>query len=91
MEHLKTAVRNALLRIDAARAVTGDSRGGFYTKMSQGLMVRSIKIGPRAAAILASEIEAINAARVRGASDDEVRALVDKLHAQRQTGAQVGA
>ena len=32
-------------------------------------------------------IEAINAARIRGASEDEIRALVNKLHAERAQAA----
>jgi prophage regulatory protein len=73
----------ALLRIEAARALTGDTRSTFYFKAAQGLMTRPIKIGPRAAAVPANEIAAINAARIRGAGDDEIKALVTTLHAQR--------
>jgi prophage regulatory protein len=87
MQSVQSSVRNALLRIEAARALTGDSRGSFYTKISQGLMVKPIKIGPRAAAVMASEVEAINGARIAGKSDDDIRELVAKLHEQRQAGA----
>ena len=73
----------ALLRIEAARNLTGDTRSTFYAKAAQGLMTRPIKIGLRAAAVPASEIAAINTARIRGADDAEIRALVTTLHARR--------
>ena len=72
-----------LLRLEAARSLTGDTRSTFYAKAAQGLMPRPIKIGPRAAAVPASEIAAVNAARIRGAGDAEIKALVADLHAQR--------
>jgi hypothetical protein len=37
----------------------------------------------RAAAVPASEVAAVNAARIRGATDDEIKALVTKMHADR--------
>ena len=49
-------------------------------------MVRPVKIGPSAAAWPAHEIEAIVQARIAGASETELRKLVDKLHAQRKEG-----
>ena len=72
-----------LMRIEAALTHTGETRSTFYAKSAQGLMFRPIKIGPRAAAVPASELAAVNAARIRGAGDEEIRALVATLHAQR--------
>ena len=83
MHSIQSAVRNALLRIEAARAATGDSRGAFYSKVTAGLMVKPFKISARSAAVLVHEIEAINAARIAGQSDAAIRALVTKLHAER--------
>lgn len=88
MQSIQSAVRNALLRIEAARSATGDSHGGFYAKVAAGLMTRPLKIGPRAAAIPSYEVSAINAARIRGADEVEIKALVQRLHAER---AQAGA
>ena len=88
MQSFQPAVRNPLLRIEAARTATGDSRGGFYAKVVAGLMVKPLKIGARAAAVPAYEIEAINAARIAGLPDSSIRALVKRLHAER---VQVGA
>jgi len=74
---------NALLRVGDALALTGDSQSGFYQKVSGGLMTKPVKIGARATAVPVREIEAINAARIRGASEDEIKALVSRLHADR--------
>lgn len=74
----------ALLRIEAARALTGDTRSTFYDKSKHGLLPRPIKIGLRAAAVPASEIAAINCARIAGKSDADIRALVERLHAARK-------
>ncbi len=87
MQSVQVAVRNALLRIKVARSMSGDSHGGFYGKISSGLMVKPIKISARAAAIPAHEIEAIDAARIAGKSEDDIRKLVQRLHAQRVVGA----
>jgi len=50
-------------------------------------MTRPVKIGQRAAGYPANEVRAINAARIAGKSDDEIRALVERLHAQREEAA----
>jgi prophage regulatory protein len=42
-----------------------------------------VKIGARAAGWPASEVQALNAARIAGKSDDEIRELVLKLEAAR--------
>ena len=76
-----------LLRIEAARNLTGDTRSTFYAKSAAGLMPRPIKIGPRAAAVPAHEIAAVNTARIAGKGDADIRALVSRLHAERTAGA----
>lgn len=87
MQALQITARNALLRIEAARSLTGDSRGQFYSKIADGLLTKPVKIGPRAVALPVREIEAVNAARIRGASEAEIRALVTRLHTERATQA----
>ena len=76
-------VVHALMRTKAARAVTGDCESAFYAKVAGGLMTKPIKINSRATALPVREVEAINAARIRGASDAEIKALVAQLHADR--------
>lgn len=60
------------------------SRSTLYAQINAGLMTRGIRFGSRYVVWPAEECEAISAARVRGASDDEIRALVDQLHAARK-------
>lgn len=79
-----SAVKNALLQVREAQGAAGyKSKTSFYADVRTGLMVRPIKIGLRAAAIPAHEVEAVNAARIAGKTPDEIRALVQRLHQQR--------
>src|SRR4051794_37245759 len=59
------------------------SRSGHYADIAVGLCTKPVKIGKRAAAHPDYEIEAINAAHIRGASEEEIRDLVRRLHAAR--------
>lgn len=77
-------MENALLRIDQAAEYTACRRAGFYQKVSDGLMPTSVSIGGKRRAWPRRELEAINEARIRGASDDEVRALVVELETMRR-------
>ncbi len=61
----------------------GKSRSSGYVDISNGLMVSLVSIGPRAKAAPEHEVDAINAARIAGKSDDEIRALVKRLEAAR--------
>jgi len=81
--HPPVPIANALMRTAAVRAVTGYCESAFYAKVADGLMTKPIKINSRATALPVREVEAINAARIRGASDDEIKALVSRLHADR--------
>ena len=74
-----------LLRCPSVLQANGDSRSTFYSRISKGLWTRPVSIGPRAVAWPASEVAALNAARIAGKSDDEIRQLVARLHAARDT------
>ena len=63
------------------------SRSAHYLDIQQGLFTRPVSIGLRAVGWPASELVALNAARIAGKSDDEVRALVVKLEAARKNAA----
>ncbi len=80
-------IANALMRTAAARAVMGDVESAFYAKVAGGLITKPIKINSRTTALPVREVEAINAARIRGASEDEIKALVSRLHADRSKAA----
>ena len=62
---------------------SGDSRSTLYLRIAQGLWTHPVSIGPRAVGWPASEVAAINAARIAGRSDDDIRALVTQLEAAR--------
>ena len=74
---------NLILRRRQVEAATGYSRSTIYLRISQGLFVRPVSIGARAVGFPAGEVEAINAARIAGKSEADIRALVAKLQAAR--------
>jgi prophage regulatory protein len=80
-------IENRLVRMPEVFAAMGEKKSSYYVKMAAGLMPRSIKIGAKAAAIPEYEIRAVNAARIRGATEAELRALVADLHARRAQAA----
>lgn len=73
-----------ILRIPVVLRRRGRSRSGHYLDIQQGLFPHPIKIGLRASGHPEHEVEAINAARIAGKSDDEIRELVIKLEAARK-------
>lgn len=72
-------------RLRAVLHVRGRSRSSHYLDIQQGLFTPSVQIGARAVGWPSSEVEAINAARIAGKSDEEIRALVVKLEAARKS------
>ena len=76
---------HTILRIPAAKAQSGYSRSTIYLRISQGLWTRQISLGPRCIGWPANEVAALNAARISGKTDDEIRALVVKLEAARKS------
>ena len=72
-----------ILRSAQAQKLTGRPRSSFYQQISQGLLPPPIKLGARAVGWLASEIEAVNKARIQGKSDYEIKILVASLIKQR--------
>jgi prophage regulatory protein len=75
---------HTILRIPAAQTQSGYSRSTIYLRITQGLWPRQISLGPRAVGWPATEIEALNAARISGKTDDEIRALVRQLESARK-------
>jgi prophage regulatory protein len=76
-------VSNVLLRLPAVLCRIGNSRSALCANMAAGLFPRPVKIGRRASAWSSSDVEAVNAARIAGKSDAEIRRLVEALHYQR--------
>lgn len=66
-------------RLPTVQAETGKGRSTIYEDISKGLMVKPVKLGARAIGFPADEVRAINAARISGANEDDIRELVRKL------------
>ncbi len=78
---------NVLIRLPAVMAQTGMKRPTIYEHMRRGLFPRPVKLGPKLAAWPAAEVDQINAARIAGQNDDQIRALVKSLTAARTQAA----
>ncbi|MFC4726322.1 helix-turn-helix transcriptional regulator [Glycocaulis abyssi] len=72
-----------MLRIPEVMRVTGLSRPTIYARIQAGTFPSGVKLGERIVGWPESEIAAINAARIAGKSDDEIRVLVASLEARR--------
>ena len=77
----------AILRRKQVQALTGLSRSTLYLRIAQGVFPRPVSLGARAVGWPADEVAVLNAARISGKSDPEIRELVVKLEAARKTAA----
>jgi prophage regulatory protein len=73
-----------ILRIPAVKSESGLSRSTIYLRIAQGLWTKPVSLGARAVGWPSDEVAALNAARIAGKSDDEIRTLVAKLEAARK-------
>lgn len=73
-----------ILRLPSVQSESGYSRSTIYLRISQGLWTKQVTLGPRCIGWPANEVEALNAARIAGKPDDDIRALVLKLQAARK-------
>jgi prophage regulatory protein len=76
---------HSILRLPAVKTSTGLSRSTLYLRIKQGLLTKPVSLGGRTVGWPITEVEALNAARIAGKSDAEVRDLVVKLEAARKT------
>lgn len=74
-----------ICRLPVVQSESGLSRSTIYLRITQGLWTKPVLLGARAVGWPSSEVAAINAARIAGKSDDEIRALVAKLEAARKS------
>lgn len=78
------SAKRGFVRRNAVISLCGTSKTSLYRYINAGIFTRPVKIAnQRAAGWPVSEIEALNAARIAGKSDDEIRELVASLHAAR--------
>lgn len=73
-----------ILRLQPVLDARGKRRSSHYNDVASGLFTRPVKIGPRAAGWPETEVAALQAARIAGKTDDEIKALVRALEAQRK-------
>jgi prophage regulatory protein len=75
---------HTILRRPQVEAQCGYGRSTLYLRIAQGLWPRPVRLGARAVGWPASDVAAINGARIAGKSDDEIRDLVSRLQRGRQ-------
>lgn len=76
-------MKTSLLRRPTVTTKTGLPETSLYRDMEAGLFPSQIRIGPNTVAWPEHEVDAVIAARIAGKSNDEIRALVKRLHAAR--------
>lgn len=76
---------NTILRLPAVLKERGRSRSAHYQDIQQGLFTHPVQIGLRAVGWPENEVLALNAARIAGKSDEEIRQLVINLETTRKT------
>lgn len=85
---MSTVQSAAILRRKTVESLTGYSRSTIYLRIAQGLFPKPISLGARAVGWPAVDVAALNAARIAGKTDEQIRALVLKVEAARiSTGA----
>ena len=72
-----------LIREPERRVLTGVPRSSWYEFIRDGLAPPGVRIGKYAVGWPESELAILNAARIAGRSDAEIRALVKRLVATR--------
>lgn len=77
-------MKRTILRITGVKTESGLSRSTIYLRVSQGLWTKPVSLGARAVGWPSDEVAALNAARIAGKTDDEIRDLVEKLQADRK-------
>lgn len=74
----------AIWRMELCKAEAGyRSHASIYGLIREGLWTHPVKIGTRSSGWPDYEVKAINAARIAGQSDEQIRELVSRLHAMR--------
>ena len=74
-----------ILRLPAVQSESGYSRSTIYLRIAQGLWTKQVSLGPRCVGWPAHEVAELNATRIAGKTDNEIRELVVKLEAARKT------
>ncbi len=74
----------SIFRMPDVKVTTGHrSHASIYNAIKAGLFTKPVQIGQRSVGWPDTEVFAINAARIAGKSEAEIRELVKHLHAKR--------
>jgi len=79
-----SSMPKTILRLPAVKSESGLSRSTLYLRITQGLWTKPISLGGRSVGWPASEVIALNSARIAGKTDSEIRFLVQTLEADRK-------
>lgn len=72
-----------IVREPERRQLTGNPTSTWYELEKDGLVPPPVRLGKYAVGWPLSELAALNAARIAGKSDDEIKSLVKRLIAKR--------
>ena len=74
----------SILRMQSVKAETGHkSHASIYTAIKAGLFTKPVPIGERSVGWPDYEVSAINRARIAGQTEEQIKELVNRLHAKR--------
>lgn len=73
-----------IVRLPAVKLETGLSRSTIYLRISQGLWTKPVSLGGRAVGWPLTDIVTLNAARIAGKTNAEMRQLVSSLETGRK-------
>lgn len=73
-----------ILRLPEVLRIRGRSRSSHYADIQQGLFTAPVRIGQRAVGWPENEVANLNAYRIAGHSDAEIRELVLTLNSNRK-------
>ncbi len=76
-----------ILRLPAVKSACGHSHSTLYLRINQGLWTKPVSLGGRTVGWPASEVNALNAARIAGKNDAQIRELVVQLETDRKLSA----
>ena len=74
----------SILRMPSVKVEMGHkSHASIYTAIKDGTFTKPVQIGQRSVGWPDYAVKAINAARIAGKSETEIKELVNRLHAKR--------
>lgn len=74
----------SIIRMPAIMAELGyRSHASVYGDIHAGLLTHPVQIGQRSVGLPSEEVQAVNAAKIAGQTEQQIRELVNRLHAAR--------